>query len=251
MKRISLTCLAAAVTLLSGSQAYSQSGPFRTASWSNNSHGGVQFSSSDYVPASFPGDGGCQDCQGGYSEWAGADEVACMDGNCETSEAKRRHRLGGMCGTKAYPDSGWAPPAHNPVNRDGVWYQNYTPQIPYGSPGGGFVANYQQIYQPNDTAQMGYTYQSVPTWQPRPGMIPGPPIPSNFHDRSCPGGNCGSYAGMVTDEPSVTDYSSPSSHWRPVSWLGSRGRHSGGSLLSGNGRAHGWFGSLHGSTLRR
>lgn len=99
MKRISLTCLAAAVTLLSGSQAYSQSGPFRTASWSNNSPGGVQFSSSDYVPASFPGDGGCQDCQGGYSEWAGADEVACMDGNCETSEAKRRHRLGGVCGT--------------------------------------------------------------------------------------------------------------------------------------------------------
>jgi hypothetical protein len=96
------------------------------------------------------------------------------------------------CATKAAPDAGWNPPARLPVNRDGIWYQNYWPQAWYGNPGGGFVSNYPTVYQPTDTTQLGFSYAKVPTWRPRPGMIPPAPRPSAFHHRACPhpGGNC-------------------------------------------------------------
>lgn len=97
------------------------------------------------------------------------------------------------CATKAYPDAGWAPPARLPVNYDGAWYAAYTPQQAYGTPGGGFIANYPTVYQPTDTAQMGYYYHKVPTWQTRQGMIPPTPNPSDYHSRVCPGGGSGCF----------------------------------------------------------
>jgi len=95
------------------------------------------------------------------------------------------------CATKAFPDAGWAPPAHYPVNYDGAWYGSYLPQHAYGTPGGGFVANYPTVYQPTDTTQLGYYYNKVPTWQTRNDLMPPVPVPGNFHSRVCPPGGHG------------------------------------------------------------
>lgn len=102
--------------------------------------------------------------------------------NCQTCNTQ-------TCNARAYPDAGWAPPARLPVNRDGIWYQNYTPNAHYGNPGGGFKADHPMVYQPTDTTQLGYSYAKVPTWRPRPEMIPRVPSPSAFHTRVCPGCN--------------------------------------------------------------
>ena len=98
------------------------------------------------------------------------------------------------CATKAYPDAGWNPPAHLPVNYDGAWYGSYLPQHAYGSPGGGFIANYPTVYQPTDTTQLGYYYNKVPTWQSRSDMIPPVPYPGNYHARVCPQGGTGCHS---------------------------------------------------------
>lgn len=114
---------------------------------------------------------------------------ACVsDDSCLTNCCLNDTCLGRFCATKAYPDSGWAPPVRLPVNRDLAWYNNYLPQAFYGNPGGGFVANYPQVYQPTDTTQLGYYYHIVPTWQSRPGMIPPVPNPADYHARMCLGG---------------------------------------------------------------
>ena len=102
--------------------------------------------------------------------------------------------LGRCCATKAYPDSGWAPPVRLPVNYDSAWYAAYHPQAFYGNPGGGFVANYPTVYQPTDTTQLGYYYHNVPTWQSRPGMIPPTPRPIDYHARMCLGANGGCHS---------------------------------------------------------
>lgn len=84
------------------------------------------------------------------------------------------------------PDHGWAPPDKAPVRRSYVTYSQYHPQTWYGAQAGGKGRknkSYPIIGQPTDTAQMGYYYQQVPTWKPRPGMIPGTPDPRNWHWR--------------------------------------------------------------------
>ena len=98
------------------------------------------------------------------------------------------------CATKAYPDAGWAAPARLPVNYDGAWYGNYVPQQAYGTPGGGFIANYPTVYQPTDTTQLGYYYNKVPTWQTRTDMIPPVPRPGDFHTRTCNGNGSGCFS---------------------------------------------------------
>ncbi len=100
------------------------------------------------------------------------------------------------CNTKAYPDSGWAPPARLPVNRTGGWYQSYWPNNWYGNPGGGFEGGAPMVYQPTDTTQLGYSYNRVPTWRPNPGMIPRVPSPSSYHARMCPSQR-GCQTGMI------------------------------------------------------
>lgn len=86
------------------------------------------------------------------------------------------------CTTKAYPDSGWAPPATMPVTRTGGTYSAYNN---FGM--GGYAPPAPMVYQPTDTTQLGYSYANVPQWRPNPGMIPAVPVPSNFHARFCPG----------------------------------------------------------------
>ena len=90
------------------------------------------------------------------------------------------------CNTKAFPDSGWAPPAGNTMYRQGNWYNAYWPGQWYGNQGGGFTGGAPMVYQPTDTTQLGYSYGNVPTWRSNPGMIPPVPYPSNFHNRICP-----------------------------------------------------------------
>lgn len=112
------------------------------------------------------------------------------DNSCLTSGCLSGTCLGQCCASKASFDSGWTAPAHLPVNRDRAWYQNYVPHAVYGNPGGGFIAQYPQVYQPTDTTQLGYYYGNVPTWQTRGGMIPPAPNPAAFHARVNPvGGN--------------------------------------------------------------
>jgi hypothetical protein len=152
----------------------------------------------------------CPGCPGGI----GCKKCSCMTNGC----------LSKCCGTKAWPDAGWAPPTHYPVNRDGVWYQNWLPQAAYGTPGGGFIASYPQVYQANDTTQLGYSYAKVPTWQTNMNRIPPVPRPSAFHNRSCPGAfgphgygySGGYYGGCPNGYCQVTTMSFPSVQPVPV-----------------------------------
>jgi hypothetical protein len=97
-----------------------------------------------------------------------------------------------------------------PVNYDGAWYGSYLPEHAYGTPGGGFIANYPTVYQPTDTTQLGYYYNKVPTWQSRSDMIPRVPIPGNYHARVCPPGGTGCHGYHGATYGSVS-YGPPSS----------------------------------------
>jgi hypothetical protein len=83
------------------------------------------------------------------------------------------------------PDYGWNAPVKVPVIRRGVTYYRYWPEHWYGnsSPAAGEYRSYPQVYSPNDTTQMGYTYQQVPYWQPAAYRLPPPPVPSQYHVR--------------------------------------------------------------------
>lgn len=146
--------------------------------------------------------GNCNACQNGYY----------CDASCQAGQCTMRTRVDAMnlnwchpcgpigaaarcgvpgaaqvcrcCNTKAFPDSGWAPPARIPVRYTGrgfqTWYGNEGP-FPGGAP---------MVYQPNDTSQLGFSYANVPTWGRNPWKIPRVPQPGAFHTRACPGA-CG------------------------------------------------------------
>ncbi len=163
MKRLSLTLLASVAVVVTAGSVFGQ-----------NSNNYVGYETSDWSQFN-----NCQNDhhRGGRGQGNGSALTRCVT-------------------SKAYPDSGWAPPVNYPVNYDGAWYGNYNPQVPYGSPGGGFIGNYPTVYQPNDTTQLGYTYMKVPTWQTRTDMIPPVPNPGNFHTRGCVGGHGCLHSGM-------------------------------------------------------
>ncbi len=86
------------------------------------------------------------------------------------------------------PDYGWARVTKNPIQRDGVKYQRQWPTVWYGeaTPVNVTAAKRFPIMStPVDTTHFGYYYQQVPTWGPRPGMLPSPPVPSKWHSREC------------------------------------------------------------------
>jgi hypothetical protein len=77
------------------------------------------------------------------------------------------------------PDHGFAPPAHRPIWPTPALYSKY-----FATPGAAVAdPNYRHpmVYMPTDTTQLGYYYQQVPYWQPRPGMIPPVPHPDEWH----------------------------------------------------------------------
>lgn len=172
MKHLTSSLVAIAICILSDGYAFGQSdGVYKSTQLNNcqscNNHGGYQTANPCHDPH-------CSRC---VSAWT---RPLCPNG-C----------LAKCCATKAYPDAGWNPPTHMPVNYDGVWYGSYLPQHAYGTPGGGFIANYPTVYQPTDTTQLGYYYTKVPTWQSRSDMIPSVPYPRDFHARVCPQGGAG------------------------------------------------------------
>ena len=187
--------LAALTVLLAGAQAFGQIQQVGHRKDSQGSYIGYSSSNWNCDPCQMDGRHGrrarrddCNPCDQGSGISRIWTDCKCMNDSC----------IGRCCATKAYPDTGWAPPAHMPVNYDGVWYGAYHPQAWYGNPGGGFVANYPTVYQPTDTTQLGYYYHKVPTWQSRPGMIPPVPQPGQYHVRSCANGcghGCNSYNG--------------------------------------------------------
>ena len=122
----------------------------------------------------------CQACNTGSahaSDWMPAGNIVYT--NCDDSPG-----YCSLCASKGWPDKGWNPPAHYPINRDGIWYRNWQPKDWYGSPGGGFIANSPMTYQPTDTTQLGFSYAKVPTWQSI-RMVPPTPCPDHFHARVC------------------------------------------------------------------
>ena len=185
MKHLTLSLVAMAICVLNDGYAFGQSPQGSDSQYGagqqNGTHQPTQGNS-------------CQSCNhGGGQQFA----TSCYDSRCSrcgsiwTRPLCPNGCLAKCCATKAYPDAGWNPPTHMPVNYDGAWYGSYLPQHAYGTPGGGFIANYPTVYQPTDTTQLGYYYTKVPTWQSRSDMIPGVPYPSNYHARVCPQGGAG------------------------------------------------------------
>ena len=85
------------------------------------------------------------------------------------------------------PDYGWSRVGNRPINRIQPVYQHYRPEHFAGEPGAGPKAGsrrYPIIAQPTDTTQLGYYYQTVPSWQPR-NILPQAPDPRAWHVRDC------------------------------------------------------------------
>lgn len=110
------------------------------------------------------------------------------------------------------PDYGWNAPVKVPVVRRGVTYYRYWPEHWHGttSPAAGEYRSYPQVYAPNDTTQLGYTYQQVPYWQPAPYRLPQPPVPSQWHVREAHHGYSGrwhsSYTPIHHHQPANVQY---------------------------------------------
>ncbi|HID23015.1 MAG TPA: hypothetical protein EYP14_11525 [Planctomycetaceae bacterium] len=85
------------------------------------------------------------------------------------------------------PDHGWSYVIKRPIHRKNITYRRYWPAGWDGkaTQTGQTAPLYPVIARPTDTMQMGYYYQHVPTWRPRPGMLPQPPIPSQWNVRKC------------------------------------------------------------------
>ncbi len=197
MKRFALALLAIASCVTTASYSLAQS------QRCDCNQGGCQ-SEGIYQPTEWNSCQSCNSCQSGNHR--GIRRQSCQSAQqCNEPRGSRfasmwtrplfpRSCAAQCCATKAFPDAGWAPPAHYPVNHDGAWYGSYVPQHAYGTPRGGFVASYPTVYQPTDTTQLGYYYNKVPTWQTRNDMMPPVPIPGNFHSRICPPGGHGCHA---------------------------------------------------------
>lgn len=93
------------------------------------------------------------------------------------------------------PDYGWSVVGNRPIRRQAPTYQRMHPEHFAGTPGAGApkgARRYPIIAQPTDTTQLGYYYNTVPTWQPR-NILPPPPDPRTWHVRNCEMQPDGSY----------------------------------------------------------
>ena len=98
------------------------------------------------------------------------------------------------------PDYGWNAPTKVPVVRKGVTYYRYWPENWQGTgqSNGAQYRSYPMAANPTDTTQLGYTYQQVPYWQPRPSRLPPPPVPSQWHVREAHRSYYGQYQSYYT-----------------------------------------------------
>jgi len=77
----------------------------------------------------------------------------------------------------------FSPPVKRPIYRSPVSYTKGFSDAWTGNAPAAQGQTYQAptVYMPTDTTQLGYYYQVVPYWQPKPGAVPPPPIPSQWH----------------------------------------------------------------------
>ena len=128
--------------------------------------------------------GDCQQCRGGKvkgcKHCGGAGCGHCKHHGCFG------HCLG-CCFQEHYctnsPDYGFSIPGKWPVLRRGVQYNQYFPTSWYGANGTlAADVSYPMVYQPTDTAQLGFYYQHVPFWMPQPNPLPPRPLPAQWHN---------------------------------------------------------------------
>lgn len=115
------------------------------------------------------------DCyQGGGGGWGrGWGGGSCHSGNCMGGGLFGH----GCCHGSASGNAWVRPPAVWGLSRTPNTYRYYWNSQLAGVPSvsGG---PYPMVYQPTDTTQMGFYYQSVPRWQYRPEMLPPAPAPN-------------------------------------------------------------------------
>jgi hypothetical protein len=110
---------------------------------------------------------------------------SCLSGGCGLLGGGAGGGCGfaSLCGSKGYPDKGWAPPASVPIIRNNAEYSRYWPEQWYGSPG--FAATPSpMVFMPTDTTQLGFGYQQVPFWRRTAASYPPIPDPAMYHTRT-------------------------------------------------------------------
>ncbi len=108
--------------------------------------------------------------------------------NCDCDQCRHGgfHNNMGRC--KVSPGTGYAPPGKAPIVRTNVGYGTAWPEYWNGQGYGTPIPFTPAVYTPTDTTQLGYYYQTVPTWVPMPWMQPTQPVPSQWHRYGWGGG---------------------------------------------------------------
>ncbi|MEZ6045204.1 MAG: hypothetical protein R3C11_06400 [Planctomycetaceae bacterium] len=119
--------------------------------------------------------------QGSSVEYGGYVEGGCPNcnpyGGCDSGCEKD-----GWC--NKYPaDAGWGRPIRNYITNTPVQYLKRWPDATHGITPEAAMQRYPMVYMPSDTTQLGFTYQRVPSWQPKPWMLPPMPWPNQWHQR--------------------------------------------------------------------
>ncbi|SFI16862.1 hypothetical protein [Planctomicrobium piriforme] len=135
---------------------------------------------------------------------------------------------GGMAYDSGYGYGGrhtFSPPVKRPIYRTGVAYNKMWPNSWTGQPGvQGTPQRYPTVYMPTDTTQLGYYYQHVPYWQPRAGMIPPPPVPSQWHTTVAQTTHYGHPGGLILGTaPTATPLPTPGLMPTSPPWTGANG----------------------------
>ncbi len=133
---------------------------------------GISIQQASFATYSNCPNGNCNNGGGwGWNRWGGN----CNNGSCSTCNG------GGLFGCGCHHGlaggNGWVrPPAVWGLARTPNMYNYYwTAQLAGQPTAPGPV--YPMVYQPTDTSQMGFYYQSVPRWYYRPSMLPPAPAP--------------------------------------------------------------------------
>ncbi|WP_437228321.1 hypothetical protein SH661x_000845 [Planctomicrobium sp. SH661] len=111
----------------------------------------------------------------------------CPNGNCPNGSSGDSNCPPGGYGYGYGSGHGdgyrFSPPVKRPIYRSPVSYTKGFPDAWTGQAAYGQQYGYRAptVYMPTDTTQLGYYYQVVPYWQPKPGAIPPPPVPSQWH----------------------------------------------------------------------
>ena len=125
MKRLTLSLVAIATCIFGNGYAFGQTPQ------SGDSHHGNGQSNGIYQTTQW---NNCQPCNNRTG--AGLANPCCepRGSRCTSlwTQPLFHHSCAANCrATKAFPDAGWNPPTHMPVNYDGAWYGSYLPQHAY------------------------------------------------------------------------------------------------------------------------